>query len=89
MNCCAESEIFPVELQSTGSQRDCSSCKGQSRPVTLRTMLLMLKPEIFDQVGDIQYRFCASPDCSVVYFSCPRRTEGKRRPGPSLLLLRL
>ena len=72
MNCCAESEIFPVELQSTGSQRDCSSCNGQSRPVTLRTMLLMLKPEIFDQVGESQYRFCASPDCSVVYFSRER-----------------
>ena len=72
MNCCTESEIIPVELQRTGSQRDCSSCKGQSRPVTLRTMLLMLKPEIFDQVGDSQYRFCASSDCSVVYFSRER-----------------
>jgi len=35
-------------------------------------MLLMLKPEIFDQVGDSQYRFCASSDCSVVYFSRER-----------------
>jgi hypothetical protein len=32
-------------------------------------MLLMLKPEFFDQIGESQYRFCASPDCSVVYFS--------------------
>jgi hypothetical protein len=32
-------------------------------------MILMLKPEHFDQVGESQYRFCASPDCPVVYFS--------------------
>jgi hypothetical protein len=69
MNCCAESEIRLVELQRVGSQRDCSSCKGQGRQVTLRTMLLMLKPELFDQVGESQYRFCASPYCPVVYFS--------------------
>src|SRR6516165_8477916 len=36
-------------------------------------MLLMLKPEFFDQLGDSQYRFCASPDCPVVYFSDDRR----------------
>jgi hypothetical protein len=35
-------------------------------------MLLMLKPERFDQVGESQYRFCASPDCPVVYFSRER-----------------
>jgi len=35
-------------------------------------MLLMLKPELFDQVGESQYRFCASPDCPVVYFSRER-----------------
>jgi hypothetical protein len=32
-------------------------------------MLLMLKPELFDQIGESQYRYCASPDCEVVYFS--------------------
>jgi hypothetical protein len=35
-------------------------------------MLLMLKPEFFDQVGENQYRFCASPECPVVYFSRAR-----------------
>ncbi len=69
MNCCAESENQPVELQRSGSQRECRSCQGPSRPVTLRTMLLMLKPELFDRVDENQYRFCASPDCPVVYFS--------------------
>ncbi|MBI3759400.1 MAG: hypothetical protein HY269_06555, partial [Deltaproteobacteria bacterium] len=58
MNCCKE-----------GQQHGCLSCKGPSRPVTLRTMLLMVKPELFAQVGECEYRFCASQDCPVVYFS--------------------
>jgi hypothetical protein len=35
-------------------------------------MFLMLRPEYFDQMGESQYRFCASPDCPVVYFSRER-----------------
>jgi len=72
MNCCAETNIPPVGLQPADSPRACLSCQGLSHPVTLRTMLLMLKPELFDQVGESQYRFCASPDCRVVYFSRAR-----------------
>jgi hypothetical protein len=70
MNCCEESST--VEVRLVGAHRDCPSCNGQSRPVTLRTMLLMLKPEFFNQVGENQYRFCASPECPVVYFSRER-----------------
>jgi hypothetical protein len=69
MNCCTESDKPPVELQRISSQRECRACQGLGRPVKLKTMLLMLKPERFDQVGESQYRFCASPDCEVVYFS--------------------
>jgi CopZ-like zinc binding protein len=67
MSCCGESG--EVETQLVGANRGCQLCDGPSRPVTLRTMLLMLKPEFFDQVGENQYRFCASPECQVVYFS--------------------
>jgi hypothetical protein len=35
-------------------------------------MFLMLRPEIFDRVGECQYHFCASPDCPVIYFSRER-----------------
>ena len=59
-------------MQLTGADRICQSCHGLSRAVTRRTMLLMLKPQFFDKVGENQYRFCASPDCSVVYFSSER-----------------
>jgi len=72
MNCCAESDTPPVELRKAGARQECLSCNGPSHPVALRMILLMLKPECFDQVGESQYRFCASPDCSVVYFSRER-----------------
>lgn len=50
-------------------QNACVTCRGVSRPVTRKTMLLMLKPELFDRMGDGEYRFCSSPDCRVVYFT--------------------
>lgn len=49
--------------------RGCASCRGASRPVTRKTMLLMLKPEHLGRVGEGEYRFCPSPDCRVVYFT--------------------
>lgn len=50
----------------------CVSCGRASRPVTRKTMLLMLKPALFGRVSDSDYRFCFDPDCRVVYF-----TEGE------------
>ena len=47
----------------------CASCRGASRPVTRKTMLLMLKPGLFEGVSEGEYRFCSSPDCRVVYFT--------------------
>ncbi|MCA1613620.1 MAG: hypothetical protein LC800_05570 [Acidobacteria bacterium] len=49
--------------------RGCASCSGASRPVTRKTMLLMLKPEHFGSVSESEYRFCPVPDCRVVYFT--------------------
>jgi len=92
MNCCAESNT--IERRRVGEERGCLSCDGQGRPVALRTMLLMLKPELFDQVGESQYRFCASADCPVVYFSRERsfttgdlrvRVGLKEKDGPNPL----
>jgi len=47
----------------------CLTCRGASRPVTRKTMLLMLKPELFDRVDDGEYRFCTSANCRIVYFT--------------------
>jgi hypothetical protein len=91
MNCCAESETSPTKLQKAGLHHDCPSCQGLGRLVTMRTVLLMLKPELFDQVGESQYRFCNFPACPVVYFSreqsfttgdLRRRVGLKEKDGP-------
>jgi len=47
----------------------CAPCGTNSRPVTRKTMLLMLKPEHFNRIGESEYRFCAAPECRVVYFN--------------------
>lgn len=48
---------------------NCRSCKGASRPVTRKTVLLMVKSEFLDRVREDEYRFCSDPNCSVVYFT--------------------
>jgi hypothetical protein len=52
----------------------CASCRGASRPVTRKTVLLMLRPELLESVGEGEYRFCPDSECRVVYF-----TEGGGR----------
>ena len=47
----------------------CRHCGGASRPVSRKTVLLMLKPEMFDRVGENEYHFCSDSDCRVVYFT--------------------
>ena len=50
-------------------KRGCTSCGQASRPVKRKTMLLMLKPDRFDRIGDGKYRFCSDPACRVLYFT--------------------
>lgn len=57
----------PAPLDDPG--RGCRKCGGASRPVTRRTILLMLRQELLDEVGGNEYRFCPDPDCRVVYFA--------------------
>lgn len=45
------------------------SCSGPSRPVTHKTMFLMVRAELFSRIGEHEYRFCSDPDCPIVYFS--------------------
>ena len=46
----------------------CCSCHGQSRRVSRKTVLLMLKPELLERGLIGTYSFCATADCPVVYF---------------------
>ena len=66
-------EVSPCDKNAPAPRDDpkhaCVVCKGSSRPVTRKTMLLMLKPDRFDEVEDGDYRFCSSQECCVVYFT--------------------
>lgn len=81
MDCCVETpqetsaiaEVLSSDPVNAPEPRDdpdrkCVNCRGASRAVTRKTMLLMLKPERFDRIDNSEYRFCSDRDCRVVYF---------------------
>ncbi len=73
MNCCtpetATDDGHTAETLATEiSAARCQDCEGQSRPVSRKTVLLMLKPHLLEQAMTGTYSFCAAPDCRVVYF---------------------
>src|SRR5260370_18512794 len=60
-----EASCTADELQGTDR---CSSCNGQGRPVSRKTVLLMLKPELLERAMHGSHSFCSARDCSIVYF---------------------
>lgn len=77
MNCCLNDT--PDEAATEGAERpsaevsralrNCPGCRAAARAVTRRTILLMIKPALLDQVDGKNWRFCAEPECRVVYFA--------------------
>ena len=73
MNCCSieavtdERESTETLIKGRSIER-CESCGGQSRPVSRKTVLLMLKPLLLELAMTGTYRFCAAKECPVVYF---------------------
>ena len=51
-----------------GAQR-CPNCGAQGRPVSRKTIVLMLKPELLEQPITGTYTFCLTRNCPVVYFA--------------------
>jgi len=78
MNCCTPNaepgETSTVAVEAVMNGRDgaetqyCRNCKGQSRPVSRKTVLLMLNPHLLEQAMTGSYSFCAARECPVVYF---------------------
>ncbi|MGH9837591.1 MAG: putative iron-sulfur cluster-binding metallochaperone [Blastocatellia bacterium] len=79
MNCClpdnpneisvGDAESLSADPANSPAPRSCPGCRRASRPVTRRTILFMLKPSLFDRAGERSWRFCADPECRVVYFT--------------------
>src|SRR5712692_3812727 len=78
MNCCTQNAdpgdtsavaVDSVTIDREGSEiQRCRNCKGESRPVSRKTVLLMVKPHLLEQAMSGTYSFCASRRCPVVYF---------------------
>ena len=78
MNCCTPNDSpketisaadEAVTIDPEGSEAQCCrNCKGQSRPVSRKTVLLMVKPHLLELAMTGSYSFCSARDCSVVYF---------------------
>jgi hypothetical protein len=49
--------------------RNCPKCGQAGRSVARATMRHLLNPECLDRMEEGDYRFCANPDCRVVYFA--------------------
>lgn len=78
MNCCITDES-EQQMQSEPDEAVCTAgvlpetnrcgrCAGQGKPVSRKTILLMIKPELLEQAMSGSYSFCAARDCPVVYF---------------------
>lgn len=78
-NCCADISIAESDTESGAPAPNgqnsvaalalrCGNCEGQSRPVSRKTVLLMLKPEFIERAMAGTYSFCFARDCPVVYF---------------------
>jgi hypothetical protein len=84
-NCCATDTSITVSdsqaaegvpLSRGGAEpqtRRCTNCEGACRPVSRKTVLLMLKPELLERARTGTYSFCQAPDCPVVYFEMKSR----------------
>lgn len=47
----------------------CPFCGNEGKPVKPVTLRSLLQPHLHPQIRDEVYRFCASPDCALVYYS--------------------
>jgi ribosomal protein S28E/S33 len=59
----------------------CPTCQGASKPVESVTVKALLTPAALRRFQSRDYRFCAAPDCEVVYFAEvePTFTTGELR----------
>jgi hypothetical protein len=70
MNCCDVEHMQNSVL--TGLETDellpCMKCSHQSKAVSRRTVLFMVKPEFLEEALNGTFRFCPDRQCAIVYF---------------------
>ena len=76
MNCCVAgsagetAHLLPSEIveEALRENHHCRTCGHKGKPVSRKTVLLMVKPEFLEQAIIGRYTFCLSRDCEIVYF---------------------
>ncbi len=72
-DCCAvpgstEACAIVVDREIPDADSRCSMCRTEGRPVEQQTILHHVKHEQLDRVNGESYRFCAEPNCPIVYY---------------------
>jgi hypothetical protein len=65
----AAGSVQTITTSSTPATGFCPTCRDTGRTVEHRTILQMLKPELFGRLGNLEFYFCREPTCPVVYYS--------------------
>lgn len=71
MKCCitdVADESCETTEAVTNEDEHCRKCCGTSRPISRKTVLLMLKPHLLYKAMAETYSFCPTRDCPIVYF---------------------
>ncbi len=65
----AEAHACCTPLAKPKAAAACPVCGSEGKPVKPVTLRALLQPHLRGEVLDEVYRFCANPDCALVYFS--------------------
>ncbi len=71
-DCCSierPGENCATVLTDKSTTPQCVECGVDGRPVERQTILHHVKHEHLDRVSDEAYRFCADPNCEIVYYA--------------------
>lgn len=72
-DCCAVTPAAKtnyIQSVSTVLPGTCPGCRdGGGRIVEHRTMLQMLKPDRFEEMGNLEFNFCQDSSCLILYYS--------------------
>jgi hypothetical protein len=70
MTCCVlETSKRQMTKTKTDAHMPCDRCGEQSKPVSRKTVALMLKPQLLEEALNGNFRFCATRECPIVYFA--------------------
>ncbi len=72
-DCCAvpgstDACAIVVDKEIADADSRCSTCGIEGRPVERQTILHHVKHEHLDRLNGEAYRFCAEPNCPIVYY---------------------